>query len=427
MTGERRWLILADDRTGAADAAIAFARRGLGTEVAWGDAACACRRGMPPDVLSLDLASRRLPAAAAAARHREALRSIAALSAGRAWTVFKKIDSTLRGQPAAEIAATLAASGTAQRPAIGILTPSFPATGRVTTGGRVHVNGRPLETTEIWREAAYPAADLAAILSSAGLSSVLLPLTVIRAGAGPVLQALAALPSGHVAICDAETEADLATIAAAGLAPGPSVVFIGSAGLAHAIANHLPSRPSVPPDVPPDAGGILVVVGSRAEASRRAARSLAAVPGVRTFPATPRLLIDGAAAERSAFTASVTAGLRAGAAVLVEIAVGPGDAAVSDAAGPSLATALAGLLAPAAPEMAGLVATGGETAAALLDGLGVRGLRLLDEIEPGVALGLMIGGPGRPVATKAGGFGDAGSLLRIVRHLDSFRQEKGVS
>ena len=32
-----RWLILADDLTGAADCAIAFARQGIASAVGWGD------------------------------------------------------------------------------------------------------------------------------------------------------------------------------------------------------------------------------------------------------------------------------------------------------------------------------------------------------------------------------------------------------
>jgi D-threonate/D-erythronate kinase len=75
--------------------------------------------------------------------------------------------------------------------------------------------------------------------------------------------------------------------------------------------------------------------------------------------------------------------------------------------------------------MSGLAATGGETAASLLARFGVNGIRLVDEIEPGVSLGLTLGGVSVPVVTKAGAFGDEGSLTRIVRRLRFIRQ-KGV-
>ena len=64
-----------------------------------------------------------------------------------------------------------------------------------------------------------------------------------------------------------------------------------------------------------------------------------------------------------------------------------------------------------------IVATGGDTVYALLAKMGVHGIRLLDEIEPGVPLGLTMGALSIPVVTKAGGFGDAMSLRRSLERL----------
>ena len=62
-----------------------------------------------------------------------------------------------------------------------------------------------------------------------------------------------------------------------------------------------------------------------------------------------------------------------------------------------------------------LLLTGGETAIAVLRALGAGGLRLAGEIEPGVALGALVGGPfdGLALVTKAGGFGDPDLLVRV--------------
>jgi uncharacterized protein YgbK (DUF1537 family) len=59
--------------------------------------------------------------------------------------LFKKIDSTLRGQPASETAAALAHLKAQSGSAFGIFAPAFPATNRTTIDGRVVVGGRPLE------------------------------------------------------------------------------------------------------------------------------------------------------------------------------------------------------------------------------------------------------------------------------------------
>lgn len=51
----RRWLVLADDLTGAADCAIALGRRGLAAVVIWGDIRSARSRQEP--ILAYDTAS----------------------------------------------------------------------------------------------------------------------------------------------------------------------------------------------------------------------------------------------------------------------------------------------------------------------------------------------------------------------------------
>jgi uncharacterized protein YgbK (DUF1537 family) len=91
--------------------------------------------------------------------------------------------------------------------------------------------------------------------------------------------------------------------------------------------------------------------------------------------------------------------------------------------GPKLAQGLADTLAPVAPAIGGLAATGGETAAALLQRFGVTGIRLADEIEPGVSLGLTLGDISVPVATKAGAFGDEQSLIRIRERLHAVKNK----
>ncbi len=112
-----RWLILADDLTGAADSGVAFAKRGLSAEVVWGEHA---REQGEVAVLAYDTDSRRLNAAAAFARQREAARRF--LTPGV--PLYKKIDSTLRGQPAAEIAGICATLRESGRPPCGIFAPA---------------------------------------------------------------------------------------------------------------------------------------------------------------------------------------------------------------------------------------------------------------------------------------------------------------
>jgi uncharacterized protein YgbK (DUF1537 family) len=417
-----RWLLVADDLTGAADCAIAFAKAGIEAAVGWDDHGGGAETRSP--VFSYDAASRELTAAEAFARQQEVLARF--LGAGR--TLFKKIDSTLRGQPAAEIRGAIETLGARFGRAFGICAPAFPATGRTTEHGRVHVHNRPLEETEVWqRDHSYPSADLVEILATAGITGEKVPLSLVRGGGSALKAAFEAIAAkgDAVAVCDAVTEDDLGRIAAASLPAREGLFFIGSAGLAHALASASPARRVEPIRLARNRHGSLIVVGSLARASREAAASFAKTGTVRHLKVTPELLLDAAAtAERAALGREVATGLDAGADMLVEIMAGSHpDLSI----GQRLAHSLAEALLPAAPHIGGLAATGGETAAALLDRFGVSGIRLVDEIEPGVSLGLTLGTLSIPVVTKAGAFGDQHSLTRIAARLSLIRAEGNLA
>ncbi len=337
--------------------------------------------------------------------------------------LFKKIDSTLRGHPALETKAAIEAVRRCAGAAFGILAPAFPATGRTTLDGRIRVKDQPLETTELWRrDHGYPSADLVEMLASAGIVGEKLPLALIRSGRDALQARFADLASRSdiVAVCDAETDADLVRIAEASLPVSATTFFIGSAGLAHALAAAAPSLPAEPVAFAATGQGTLIVVGSLAEISRAAARQLRDTPGIRYVPVEPAMLL-GRNPDLAALAGRVAAGLDAGADVLVEIRT---DDAPDLSIGPRLVEALAEALTPAAAHLGGLAATGGETAAALLSRFGVSGIRLVDEIEPGVVLGLTLGALAIPIVTKAGAFGDAGSLARSAEHLRLLRQKE---
>jgi uncharacterized protein YgbK (DUF1537 family) len=106
--------------------------------------------------------------------------------------------------------------------------------------------------------------------------------------------------------------------------------------------------------------------------------------------------------------------LIAGRNILLEIALVPEP---DLSRGPEVVAGLAALVAAAATSLGALVATGGETACALLSGFGVHGIRLIDEVEPGVPLGVTVGAQSLPVVTKAGGFGNADTLRRCLARL----------
>src|SRR5215216_377994 len=129
--------IIADDLTGAADTGVQFVRAGYRTAVFF-RATDVLADDL--DAVSLDTDSRAMPAGFAAKRVLDA-----AHVASGARIVYKKLDSTLRGNVAAELVAAL---GGARRDRV-VVAPAFPAAGRTTVGGIQRVHGVPVDETEI--------------------------------------------------------------------------------------------------------------------------------------------------------------------------------------------------------------------------------------------------------------------------------------
>ena len=413
-----RWFIVADDLTGAADSGAAFAQRGWVTEVFWG--------GTPPDedaaVWAFDADSRRCASGEAGRRHRDALRRY--LTPDR--LLFKKIDSTLRGQPAAEIAALCATLQELGRTTLGIFAPANPAMGRITRDGHVFVRAEPLERTETWRrEHSYENADLAAILVSAGLRPIKLPLAQVRADAPELRKALhafaaeAAREPGTIVICDSENDDDLCRIAGAARGLAATGFYIGTAGLAKALAAQGPLPQPRVISLEPTTRGTLIAIGSPAQASRAAARKLAVYLNVRP------VRIDGSALRRFDSAAEVMFALS----IMGQVATGNDVVAVLEPVegsesppDPGHARIFAATLADALKHMGALIVSGGETATALLAQCQVHGIRLLGEIEPGLALGMTRGKVQVPIVTKPGAFGDENCLIRCVDRMREQRQ-----
>jgi uncharacterized protein YgbK (DUF1537 family) len=399
--------VIADDLTGAADCGIAFALAGLSTFVSIGNAPA-------PDsaqIVSIDSDTRRLGETEAARQAGEAIRD-ACRRGSR--TLYKKIDSTLRGHVAAELAATFHSAAElagGERPLV-IFAPAFPGTGRITSGGQVIVGGVRLDETEVWRGSGMsgPAEPLA-MLRRVGLVAEPIPLDMVRSRLSAAFSALAA-KAVQVAICDAEREEDLRRIAEAGAALRQRVVWVGSGGLARHLsaALRLRSRPDATLLPALTRGPVLALVGSRSTIARDQARVLGEAEGVASLDLDPEALLGGPTTDGWArASADVRRKLSAGQDVVLLTALAP---QVDLRVGPALAEALGNFAVASADRIGGLVATGGDIARAVLGALGASGLHLLGEVEPGVPIGIANARRPLPVVTKAGAFGSTQTLAR---------------
>src|SRR5450759_3597716 len=153
-------LIIADDLSGAADCAGAFVKEGLETLVDIDHQAEQSADTEAAQVISIDADTRRLPAAEAAQIHLDIFNRYR--SAGQ--LLYKKIDSTLRGNFAEELGSIINQAGLA------IVAPAFPQAGRFTKNGHQYLNDTPLEMTDIWRaEGITSTAHIPSILARHGI------------------------------------------------------------------------------------------------------------------------------------------------------------------------------------------------------------------------------------------------------------------
>lgn len=140
-------LVVADDLTGAAELGGAAVSRGLETFLV--------RRPPWPNlpdstkVLCVDTDTREMPPAAAAALVERVVRELP-----RRWSVsvYKKVDSVLRGAVLAEVEAMRRVLGFQRA----ILLPANPSRGRVIRHGAYFIDGVPLHQTEFARDPHHP-------------------------------------------------------------------------------------------------------------------------------------------------------------------------------------------------------------------------------------------------------------------------------
>jgi D-threonate/D-erythronate kinase len=355
-------LLLADDLTGACDAAVHFAMRGIRPAVvlvARGTSDAGAR------MLAISTESRDL----AADEIRRALFAAAAeFRADGAARVFKKIDSTLRGNAGVEIAAAMEAFDCDAA----VVCPAFPKVHRVVERGHLRVRNAP-EFTPI---------EVAGRLQlQAGLAC-----SHIRPeGIAATLSAGARMVS-----VEASCDLDLDCIAAAILPMGRRVLWAGSGGLASALTRAI-GEACAPAAAPSRHGAALFCIGSDHGATlAQQAALLAERRAVLFHP-------DGASRE------SIGGALESGKHVILRI---PRGLVSMD----QVREQIGGV--PAAA----LVLSGGDTASLVCRAAGVQRIELCDEIVAGVPRGILQGGEfdGVPVATKSGGFGDRDTLIQVA-------------
>lgn len=428
--------VIADDLTGSNDTGAQFAKYGMRTVVVLDTSSTAL---LPPgaEVVVLNTDSRALEPDTAYSRVKTAAFLLKEAGVPH---IYKKIDSTLRGNLGAEIEAVLDVFDFD----LVVIAPAFPRNGRVTVGGYQLLNQLPVEATEIARDPKAPVResrlpDLLGRQSRFGVGHV--ELNTVLLGMEAIFKALmACLEKGDRLITfDAASDSHLLDIALAAASLHKRVLWVGSAGLAGVLPEVFswPAGAGIPSS-PPGSRPVLVVAGSVSSITARQIDFFRKQPGAGLVAVDARRLVTGTEEEVKRCVHLGASFLDHGLNVAVVSAAGPDSLAGTRSAGPAggltqvevsnlvarglgiIALRLVGL------GVEGLVLTGGDTAASVCRALGGTGTEILFEVAPGIPLGRLRGGPyeGLRIVTKAGAFGDDRAICNAVQSIRSQRELK---
>lgn len=331
-------------------------------------------------------------------------------------TVFKKIDSTLRGNIGAEIEFLLSTKLFAGA----VVIPAYPAIGRKTVGGQHSVYDVPLHKTEFAGGVALQGtSNLIEIIAHRMTYPVRqIGLECIRGGGAAEAFRAARTNSLPVLCCDAEREEDIASAVRQLRALNEPLLWVGSAGLAAALGETLGQPTDIQRSAAPQpsASRIVVIAGSMSGVTRRQVSELERARECTVWQLEPHELISPDSLTLPPITQQ-----EEGILVLTTTANRAGDPH-------QVAKGLSRLTARAfrAWQADGLVLTGGGTAVQVCLELGIEKLLVQAQVEEGIPL-CVVPELGLPVVTKAGGFGSDRALVKAVDCLRQKHDEERVS
>ncbi len=412
-------VVVADDFTGANDTGVQFSKKNLRSVVVINDRRIN-KLWDDYDVIVIDTESRSDTPDNA---YRKAYETAEIVKRKKPDCIYKKIDSTFRGNIGAEIAGLMESLGTAHT----ILVPAFPSNGRLTKNGMVYVNGKLLEETEASTDPLSPVRDsyIPRIISTQTDKTIaLVNFEIVRAGKQVFESKLSQLIKNKIEIIviDALDDMDLDIVASVTAPLKDRVMFSGSPGFAGFLSNYLNTGNQRKINIV-IAGSVsnvtrdqidyaqrnmhlnvididtdMIFSGKETEERKRILRIINA-----SWPEDKDIIIRSSSSIDSV-RSSVEQGKQRG---LTPVEVSENIALFLGKLTREIIETF---------PVNGILLTGGDTAIKTVNALNVSGTVIHKEIEPGVPWGNFIEAKFRnmTVVTKAGGFGNRETIFRIL-------------
>jgi len=404
--GDVQFCFIADDLTGAMDTGVGLAKAGLKPIIAFSTSS-----SISSDAVVVTTDSRATSAA-------DAYRYVRTVGERfRDHLIYKKVDSTLRGNIAAELQALLDATNVRHT----VVCPAFPAIKRTVVKGRLLVDGVPVDETQFSRDPVSPVkkSDIGDVLrTGSGIEPDYMSLHDVERGPEHVARMVNSSKARAIVV-DATEDSHLRCIADALALSEEPWLPCGSGGLGAQIPlafGHEPVGNAIPPA---PSGPSLLAVGSRNEVSVRQIQRLLEVlnpPLVRAEPREFRTR-DGRTPRINQLAHEIDALLDTNGVVILSSSLSQFSPQMRHTMAPVLGGIVSRIL--ESRTLAGLFLCGGDVARSVCGDNGIQALRILGDLQPGVVAGEAVGDnyEGMRVITKAGGFGNEEAIVQVARHL----------
>ena len=418
--------IIADDYTGSADTGVQFAKKGLKTTIVQEQSRIrdAFTRS---SVVVVDTESRSDSPEIA---YEKVMSATVELQKTRCDLIYKKIDSTLRGNVGIELDAML----DTQENSTVLICPAYPKAGRISIGGYHLVHHQLIQNTEIAEDTEFPLKEshIPTLLRQQSRYQVsLIEMADVTKGKLALQHAINQhiTDGARIIIIDAITQRDLSMIASVIADFESQLIICGSGGLAEELSE-------VIQDVPERTENILVIAGSvrsmTAQQIVQASKQLKVhVIDINTEQALTQHRQD-MIEETRRITQEALKYYTKKRDIIIRWADSQKkarqffeigrlnkleDQTIRARIGQILGQITKKILETI--EIKGLILTGGETTFNVFKSINVEEVKVDTEVLPGIPLMQIVGGrfDKLPVITKAGAFGDENALVQSIQFL----------
>lgn len=424
---DEKIIIVADDFTGASDTAVQFAKKGLKSLVI-NDIDNISKSLDGCDVLAINTGSR---ADSRDTAYRKTYSAGSMLKGRNIKLIYKKIDSTMRGNIGAELSGLMDSLKTD----ISVIVPSLPDQGRTVVNGNLYVKGVLLSDTEFSTDPGTPVREsyIPAIISQqSDKKTAVINYDRVIEGENILAEDIRQLIDDNVRIIviDAREKEDLRIIASSLACMNEKILMAGSMGLAEFIPEYFFAEKIRKANI--------VVAGSVSNVTLSQLDYLKAnSDAVRIDINIPDLFTTGKTMEKERIHNILHDSYIKGNDVIIRSARVHDDAEKSFEAGKDyglnrseVSDIIASFLGDIAADIIrehrinGMLLTGGDIAMKTATSLNVSGLIVEREILPGIPSGYF-SDPAYSdikIITKAGGFGGEDAIYKVLEFLRAGRK-----